>query len=48
VTIDIAGMNQRLETTCDARVVVILPPAGGSHAVIPAYDPDQVPEALAP
>jgi acyl dehydratase len=48
VTIDAWGENQRGERTCDARVVVILPPAGGGSAVIPAYDPDQVPEATAP
>lgn len=48
VTIDVSGENQRGETTCDARVVVILPPATGGHAVIPDYDPGQVPEASAP
>jgi acyl dehydratase len=48
VTIDAWGENQRGERTCDARIVVILPPAGGGAAVIPAYDPDQVPEATAP
>jgi acyl dehydratase len=48
VTIDAWGENQRGERTCDARIVVILPPAGGGHAVIPAYDPDQVPEVSAP
>jgi acyl dehydratase len=48
VTIDAWGENQRGERTCDARVVVILPPAGGGHAVIPPYDPDQVPAATAP
>jgi acyl dehydratase len=48
VSIDARGVNQRGETTCDARIVVLLPPAGGAHAVIPDYDPDQVPEASAP
>jgi len=48
VTIDAWGENQRGERTCDARIVVILPLAAGTHAEIPAYDPDQVPEASAP
>jgi acyl dehydratase len=48
VTIDVSGVNQRGETTCDARVVVILPPPGGGPAVIPDYEPEQVPEASAP
>jgi acyl dehydratase len=48
VTIDVSGVNQRGEVTCDARVVVILPPAAGEHAVIPPYDPSQVPEVKAP
>ena len=48
VTIDVTGENQRGEVTCDARVVVLLPPADGGPAVIPAFDPDQVPEASAP
>jgi len=48
VMVDVEGVNQRGEVTCDARVVVILPPANGGHAEIPAYDPDQVPEAAAP
>jgi hypothetical protein len=28
--------------------VVLLPPSSGGHAVIPDYDPSQVPEASAP
>jgi acyl dehydratase len=48
VTIDTRGENQRGETTCEARIVVILPPAGGGHAVIPEYDDAQIPEASAP
>jgi acyl dehydratase len=48
VTIDMSGVNQRGATTCDARVVVILPPATGEHAVIPEYDDAHVPEASAP
>ena len=28
--------------------VVILPPPSGGHAVVPAYEPGQVPEASAP
>ena len=48
VTIDVIGENQRGEVTCDARIVVILPPADGGPATIPEYDPDQVPEATAP
>jgi acyl dehydratase len=48
VTIDTRGVNQRGDSTCDGRIVVILPPAGGGHAVIPEYDPDDVPEASVP
>jgi acyl dehydratase len=47
-TIDLTGVNQRGETTCDARMVVLLPPGGGGHASIPPFDPTQVPEATAP
>jgi hypothetical protein len=48
VTIDVSGVNQRGQTTCDARMVVILPPPGGGPAVVPDYDAGQVPEASAP
>jgi hypothetical protein len=48
VTISVSGENQRGEVTCDARIVVLLPPSSGEHAVIPDYDPSQVPEASAP
>jgi acyl dehydratase len=48
VTVDTWGENQRGERTCDARMVVILPPAGGGHAVIPPFDPDQVPAPQVP
>jgi hypothetical protein len=48
VTIDVWGDNQRGERTCDARMVVILPPEAGGHARIPDFDLDQVPEAAAP
>ena len=48
VTIDAAAVNQRGETTCDGRIVVILPPPGGGPAVLPEFDPDDVPEASAP
>ena len=48
VTVDVIGTNQRDQVTCDARIVVLLPPAGGGHAEIPPYDPAQVPEAVAP
>jgi hypothetical protein len=48
VTVDVSGVNQNGVTTCDARAVVILPPADRRHAVIPEYDPGQVPEASAP
>ena len=47
-TIDLTGVNQRRETTCDARMVVLLPVAGGGHATIPSFELDQVPEAKAP
>jgi hypothetical protein len=48
VTIDATGVNQRGQTTCDARVVVLLPPPDGGHAVIPDYELEQVPEPSAP
>jgi acyl dehydratase len=48
VTIDVWGENERGERTCDGRAVVILPANAGQPAAIPAYDPDQVPEASAP
>jgi hypothetical protein len=48
VTLDVQGENQRGEITCNAEVVVILPPKSGGHAPIPDYDPIQVPEATAP
>jgi hypothetical protein len=44
VTIAVSGVNQRGEPTCDSRVVVILPPANGGRAVIPDYEPADVPE----
>jgi acyl dehydratase len=47
-TIDVEGRNQRGEVTCDARVVVLLPPAGGGPARIPDFDLSQIPEASAP
>jgi acyl dehydratase len=48
VTLDIEGRNQHDVVTCTARIVAILPPSGGGHAVIPAYEPEQVPEVSAP
>jgi acyl dehydratase len=47
-TIDLTGVNQRGVTTCDARMVVLLPRAGGGPARIPDYEPGQVPAAEAP
>ena len=48
VTIAISGVNQRGEPTCDGRVVVILPPSNGGPAVIPDYEPADVPEPSGP
>jgi acyl dehydratase len=48
VTIDLAAINQRGEATCDGRAVVVLPPAGSDLAVLPEFDPGDVPEASAP
>jgi acyl dehydratase len=48
VEIAVSGVNQRGEVTCDAYVVVILPPPGGGPAVIPDYEPSDVPEASGP
>ncbi len=45
VTIDAKAVNQRGDVTCDGWITVILPPAGGGHAVLPEFDPDDVPEA---
>jgi acyl dehydratase len=48
VTIDTRGVNQRGQTTCDGRVVVILPATEGAPAAIPEYDAADAPEASAP
>jgi acyl dehydratase len=48
VSIDVTCANQRGQTTCDGRIVVILPTAAGGPAAIPEYDPADVPEASAP
>jgi len=48
VTIDVEGTNQAGLVTCNARIVVILPPASGGHAVIPDFDPTDIPEPAAP
>ncbi len=48
VTINAQGQNQRGEVTCDARIIVVLPPASGGPALIPEFDPLQIPEASAP
>ena len=48
VTVDVSGENQRGEVTCDARIVVLLPPAEGGSARIPDFDQMQVPEASGP
>jgi acyl dehydratase len=47
-TLTVSGVNQRGETTCDAEIVVILPASTSGHAQIPAFDIDQLPEAIAP
>jgi hypothetical protein len=48
VTITAQGQNQRGEVTCDAHITVVLPPASGGPALIPEFDPLQIPEASAP
>jgi acyl dehydratase len=48
VGIAVSGANQRGEVTCDAYVVVVLPPPGGGPAEIPDYEPGDVPEASGP
>ena len=45
VTIECKVVNQRGTVTCDGWITVILPSAGGGHAVMPEFDPDDVPEA---
>jgi hypothetical protein len=47
-TIDLTGVNQRGETTCTARAVVILPPSAGGHAAAPDFRAADIPEAAAP
>jgi acyl dehydratase len=47
VTIDVEGVNQRGEVTCNGRAVVILPRTGG-RAELPEFNPDDVPEAEVP
>ena len=47
ITIDVTEVNQRGETTCDGRAVVILP-AGEGGAHLPEYRPEDIPEATAP
>jgi len=48
VTIDLKAVNQRGETTCDGRAVVILPGVEGGTASLPDFDPDDVPGPDAP
>ncbi len=48
VTIDLRGENQRGETTCDGRAVVLLPPPGGGPVALPEFRPEDVPEAVVP
>jgi hypothetical protein len=47
-TLDLSGVNQRGETTCDGRAVVLLPAANGGHAALPEYRPEDIPEATGP
>lgn len=47
VTVDIEGVNQRGEVTCDGRAVVILPGPSG-RAELPEFRPEDIPEAEAP
>jgi acyl dehydratase len=48
VAIDITGVNQRGETTCDGRATVILPTAVGGMAALPEFRPEDIPEASVP
>jgi acyl dehydratase len=47
VHIDMYGINQRGETTCQGSAVVLLPPDGGTVR-LPDFNPDDIPEASAP
>lgn len=47
-TIEVTGVNQRGEATCDARIVVLLAPPGGGTPEIPPFALEQVPDASAP
>jgi acyl dehydratase len=48
VTVDVALVNQRDETTAHGCAVVILPTSAGETAQIPAFDGADLPEAAAP
>ena len=48
VTIDVSGVNQRGEMTCDAYVVVILPAAGGGPAVDSRLRAERRPRSIGP
>lgn len=48
VTIDLTGVNQRGQTTCHGRAVVLLAPPGGGPAELPRFRPEDIPEASAP
>lgn len=48
VELEIKGVNQRGEVTCDGRAVVILPTSPDARVVVPEFDPTEVPEAQAP
>lgn len=47
VTVDLIGVNQRGETTCDCRAVVVLPSPDGGLS-IPEFRLEDVPEAVPP
>jgi acyl dehydratase len=47
VTIDLTGVNQRGDVTCDGRAVVILPTTDG-RVELPEFRAEDVPEAAAP
>ncbi|MBM3671358.1 MAG: acyl dehydratase [Actinobacteria bacterium] len=48
VTIAASCLNQRGEVTADGEIVVILPTREGGTAVLPDFDPADIPEASAP
>ena len=48
VELDLKGVNQRGDITCDGRAVVIIPRLAGVLVSVPAFVPSDIPKASAP